>query len=90
MAEVPRHVVCLLPADRLLRCLSHGTQVAPGAHYLAVFRVAGTAAFLTFALGPLVNSIWKGQPWSVALKEAFDGFIYSLLLAGTFGWLWPR
>jgi hypothetical protein len=67
-----------------------GHTVAPGAHYLAVFRVAGTAAFLTFALGPLVNGIWKGQPWSVALKEAFDGFIYSLLVAGTFGWLWPR
>ncbi|HXN93251.1 MAG TPA: hypothetical protein VN879_02035 [Candidatus Acidoferrales bacterium] len=67
-----------------------GHTVAPGAHYLAVFRVAGTAAFLTFALGPLVNGIWKGQPWSVAFKEAFDGFIYSLLVAGTFGWLWPR
>jgi hypothetical protein len=26
----------------------------------------------------------------VAFKEAFDGFIYSLLVAGTFGWLWPR
>ena len=58
--------------------------------YSVVFHIAGTAAFLTFALGPLVNGIWKGQPWSVAFKEAFDGFIYSLLVAGTFGWLWPR
>ena len=67
-----------------------GHTVAPGAHYLAVFRVAGTAAFLAYGLGPLVNGIWKGQPWSVTLKEAFDGLIYSLLTAGTFGWLWPR
>jgi hypothetical protein len=67
-----------------------GHTMAPGAPYRAVFRVAGTAAFLVYALGPLVNGIWKGLPWSVALKEAFDGLIYSLLAAGTFGWLWPR
>ena len=67
-----------------------GRTVTPGAPYLGVFRVAGTGAFLAFGLGPLVNGIWKGQPWSVAFKEAFDGFIYSLLVAGTFGWLWPR
>jgi hypothetical protein len=38
----------------------------------------------------LVNGIWKGQPWSMVFKEAFDGLVYSLLTAGTFGWLWPR
>ncbi len=67
-----------------------GHTVAPGTRYLAVFRVAGTAAFLAYALGPLVNGIWKGLPWSMVIKEAFDGLIYSLLTAGTFGWLWPR
>jgi hypothetical protein len=67
-----------------------GRTVTPGAPYLAVFRVAGTAAFLAYGLGPLVNGIWKGQPWSMTLKEAFDGLIYSLLTAGTFGWRWPR
>ena len=64
--------------------------VAFGAHYPAVFRVAGTAAFMTFGLGPLVNVIWKGLPASVVLKETFDGLIYALLTAGTFAWLWPR
>jgi len=24
------------------------------------------------------------------LKEAIDGLIYALLMAGTFGWLWPK
>src|SRR6266851_3847807 len=67
-----------------------GHTMAPGASYLAVFRVAGTGAFLAYGLGPLVNGIWKGLPWSMVLKEAFDGLIYALLAAGSFGWLWPR
>ena len=81
-------VYCLL-VSLFVGCLT-GRTVAPGAHYRAVFHVAGTAAFLAYCLGPLVNGIWKGQPWSVVLKESFDGLIYSLLTAGTFGWLWPR
>jgi hypothetical protein len=64
--------------------------VAMGTDYLQVFRVVGTAAFLAYGLGTISNSIWKGQPWSVTIKELFDGFIYASLTAGTFGWLWPR
>jgi hypothetical protein len=67
-----------------------GHTVAPNAHYLAVFRVAGTAAFLAYGLGGLSSAIWKGQPWSVTIKEVIDGLIYGLLTAGTFGWLWPH
>lgn len=67
-----------------------GRTVAPGATYPAVFRVAGTAGFLAYGLGHLSNSIWKGQPWGMTIKETFDGLIYGLLTAGTFGWLWPR
>lgn len=67
-----------------------GRTVAFGAHYRVVFRVVGTAAFMAYGLGPMVNGIWKGQPWSVVFKEAFDGLVYALLTAGTFGWLWPR
>lgn len=67
-----------------------GRTVAFGAHYLVVFRVAGTAAFMSYGLANLSNGIWKGQPWSVVLKETFDGLVYGLLTAGTFGWLWPR
>jgi hypothetical protein len=67
-----------------------GRTVASGAHYLAVFRVAGTAAFMAYGLGTLVNSIWKGQPWGTTIKEVIDGLIYGSLTAGTFGWLWPR
>jgi hypothetical protein len=67
-----------------------GRTVAFGASYLAVFRVVGTAAFLAYGLANLANGIWRGQPWSVVLKEVIDGLIYALLTAGTFGWLWPR
>ncbi len=67
-----------------------GRTVHSGALYLAVFRVAGTAAFMTWGLGHVTNSIWMGQPWSTTIKHVFDGLIYSLLAAGTFGWLWPR
>src|SRR5712692_10310391 len=67
-----------------------GRTLAPGAHYLAVFRVAGTAAFLAYGLGHLSNGIWKGQTFSATIKEVFDGLVYGLLTAGTFGWLWPR
>jgi hypothetical protein len=64
--------------------------VLRGAGYSAVFRVVGTGAFLAYGLGILSNGIWKGQPWSLVIKESFDGLIYALLTAGTFGWLWPR
>jgi hypothetical protein len=67
-----------------------GRTRAPGTHYLEVFRVAGTTAFLGYAAAQVQDSIWKGQPWGVTLKHVFDGLIYALLTAGTFGWLWPR
>jgi len=64
--------------------------VPVGSSYRAVFRVAGTAAFLAYSLGSLPAGIWKGQPANTTIKEAIDGLIYALLTAGTFGWLWPR
>ena len=59
--------------------------VAPGTYYLAVFRIVGTAAFLAYGLGNISNSIWKGQTWSMTIKEMIDGLVYALLTAGTFG-----
>lgn len=55
-----------------------------------IFRVVGVSAFLAYGLGNIVNSIWKGQTWSMTVKEVFDGLIYALLTAATFSWLWPR
>jgi len=67
-----------------------GRVLVPGTNYLAVFRVACTVAFMAYGVGQLVNGIWMGQPWGVVTKHFLDGLVYSLLLAGTFGWLWPR
>jgi hypothetical protein len=67
-----------------------GRLLSPGTHYLQVFRVAGTVAFIAYAFGQFQDSIWKAQPWGVTFKHVFDGLIYGLLTAGTFGWLWPR
>jgi hypothetical protein len=64
--------------------------LAPGTHYLQVFRVVGTVALLAYAAGSAPNSIWMGKPWSSTFKDMLDGLIYALLTAGTFGWLWPK
>jgi hypothetical protein len=65
-------------------------SIPAGARYLEVFRVVGPIGFLAYAAGQLPAAIWMGKPWKVAWKEAFDGLVYGLVTAGTFGWLWPR
>ncbi len=66
-----------------------GRTLPPGTDYLAVFRVAGTAAFMAYGVGQLIDSIWKAIPWSNTLRNVIDGLLYSLVTAGVFGWLWP-
>ncbi|HWN07222.1 MAG TPA: hypothetical protein VNO53_08665 [Steroidobacteraceae bacterium] len=65
-----------------------GATLAPDAPYLAVFRVAGTVAFIAYAVGAWQQSIWYNRPWSTTLKLTLDGLIYGLLTGGVFGWLW--
>jgi hypothetical protein len=64
--------------------------IAPGTPYLEVFRIVGATGFLAYAAGQFQGSIWMGKPWSITWKDAFDGLLYGLVTAGTFGWLWPR
>ncbi len=64
--------------------------VPAGAEYLAVFRVAGTAAVLGYAGALIPYAIWYGRTWSSIVKEVIDGVIYGLLTAGAFAALWPR
>ncbi len=66
-----------------------GRFLGPDAEYLSVFRITGTTAFLAYAAGEPVASIWKGQPWSNTIRHMVDGLVYALLTGGTFGWLWP-
>jgi hypothetical protein len=62
----------------------------PGAHYLSVFRFVGVTAFTCYVMGGWSETIWYKRPLSVTLKNTFDGLVYALLTAGTFGWLWPQ
>lgn len=66
-----------------------GRALHQGDPYLAVFRFAGCTAFAGYSLALLQNSIWYGRNWGTTLLSMFDGLIYALLTAGTFGWLWP-
>jgi hypothetical protein len=66
-----------------------GSALGPDAHYLAVFRFAGTTAFLAYAAAQWQNSIWFHRSWTTTLKSTFDGLVYGLVTAGVFGWLWP-
>lgn len=61
----------------------------PGAEYLRVFQLAGTTAFIGYALALWQMSIWYRRGWGLTIRSTVDGLIYALLTAGTFGWLWP-
>ena len=79
---------CILGS--LLAAYVASATIAPGAEYLHVHRIAGTAGMLFWAFGTNVSdSIWYGKPWSVAIKHIIDGVIFGFLIGGTFGWLWP-
>jgi len=78
---------CLLVG--ILAAYISGQALAPDAHYLKVFQIAGCTAFIGYAIALLQGSIWYKRKWSTTLKGMFDGLIYSLLTAGVFGWLWP-
>jgi hypothetical protein len=63
---------------------------APGSPYLSVFRFAGVTTFLAYSGALLQNSIWYKRNWGATWRSVFDGLLYALVTAGTFGWLWPR
>jgi hypothetical protein len=67
-----------------------GRALGAGAPYPSVFRFVGSTAFMGYSLALLQNSIWYRRRWATTILSMFDGLIYGLLTAGTFGWLWPR
>ena len=66
-----------------------GLHIGPGADYMAVFKMVSVVAFAGYSLAILQSAIWWHRGWGATLRTMFDGLIYSLLTAGTFGWLWP-
>jgi hypothetical protein len=67
---------------------SHALGHAP--HYRAVFRIVGTVGTLAFGVGPIFTSIWYDRPWRAYLSDVIDALLFGLVMAGIFGWLWPR
>ncbi len=63
--------------------------LSAGAEYLAVFRVAGTTAWLACGAAYISDAIWFGRTWKAIGKFQFDALLYGLVTAGIFGWLWP-
>jgi hypothetical protein len=74
----------------VVAALVAGCTLAPGTPYKMVFHVVALTAFAGYALALWQSSIWKSTKWSTTIKSTFDGLLYALLTAGTFGWLWPR
>lgn len=64
--------------------------LGPEATFGAVFRLTAFAAILGYGVGHISDSIWKGVSWMITLKFVFDGVLYGLVTAATFGWLWPE
>ena len=60
---------------------------APGADYLAIFRISGAVAFVAYGMAYVQESVWFGRRWSATIKTFLDALIYSLLTGGAFGWL---
>ncbi|MBT8486057.1 MAG: hypothetical protein HKO59_16090 [Phycisphaerales bacterium] len=63
---------------------------APGAAYLEVFQVAGATAVLAYCAGSIPGALFFGKPTRFIFTELLDGFVYGLLTAGVFAWLWPE
>ncbi len=61
----------------------------PGATFLQVFQVTGTAGILAYCFGFVPNAIWFGTPLRAVLMDVLDGLTFGLLTGAVFGILWP-
>lgn len=64
--------------------------LAPGAAFMAVFRVISIPALLGYGAAHAQESIWNGRSWAVTFKHLFDSLVFAALTAATFAWLWPK
>lgn len=66
-----------------------GRALTADASYLQVYRFVGVTAFLGYSAAIWQMSIWYKRSWVTTIKATVDGFVYALVTAGVFGWLWP-
>ena len=60
----------------------------PGADFLKVFQVTGTAGILAYAFGVVPNAIWFGTHCRPLLMDIIDGVCFGLITGAVFGLLW--
>jgi hypothetical protein len=65
-------------------------MVGSPVRFYSLARVVFTVAFLSFAVGPIFNSIWYSRPWRAYLSDLVDAVLFSAAMAVVFGLLWPR
>ena len=62
----------------------------PGEDGPLAMRVTGVVAFAAYGMTNVLDSIWKGQPWSNTARSLIDGAIYAAATGATFCLLWPK
>lgn len=67
-----------------------GAALPAGAPSVEVCRFVGTVAFAAYSLALWQISIWYKRSWGTTLRSTFDGFVYAMITAGVFVWLWPK
>jgi hypothetical protein len=63
------------------------TLAAP---FRAVIRFTGLVSFIAYASALWQLSIWYHRSWGITFKATFDSFLYGVLTALTFAYLWPH
>ena len=64
--------------------------VPAGAGFMAVARYISLVTFAAYGVGAISSGIWMGKPWTAVFKELLDAFLYGLVSACAFAWLWPH
>ncbi|MFI5403083.1 MAG: hypothetical protein ACHQ1G_09115 [Planctomycetota bacterium] len=64
--------------------------LTPGPLGAEAMRVTGTVAFAAYGIGPIMDSIWKGQPWATTARSLLDALIYSVATGLIFRVMWPE
>lgn len=66
-----------------------GTLAIDAGPFGEVFRFAGTAAIMAYALGSFPYSIWFGSSGPMVVRYLIDNIAYGLITGLIFAWLWP-
>lgn len=63
--------------------------LTPASAGLHIMQITSTLAFVGYGYGHIMDSIWKGQPWSNTVRGLIDAAIYSVVTGLVFRFLWP-